>query len=65
MGTRKGEGRNRGDTLPYVLVIGAETILVAHALLATWTIVAGAKSARDYAYYAAQSNLKYWLANGD
>lgn len=27
---------NRGDTLPYVLVIGAEAILIAHALLAMW-----------------------------
>jgi len=48
---------NRGDTLPYVLVIGAEAILIAHALLAMWTILAGAKSARDHAYYAAQSSL--------
>ena len=48
---------NRGDTLPYVLVIGAEAILITHALLAMWTILAGAKSARDHAYYAAQGSL--------
>ena len=48
---------NRGDALPYALVIGAETVLVAHALLAMWTILAGSKSPRDHAYYAAQAEL--------
>jgi hypothetical protein len=30
---------NRGDGLPYALVIAAESVLVVHALLAIWTIV--------------------------
>lgn len=47
----------RGDTLPYVLVIAAETVLVLHALLAMWTILAGAKSPRDHAYHAARVAL--------
>ena len=47
----------RGDTLPYVLVIAAESVLVIHALLAMWTILAGAKSPRDHAYYAARGDL--------
>ncbi|MCW5952155.1 MAG: glycosyltransferase [Propionibacteriaceae bacterium] len=48
---------NRGDWLPYILVIGAEAILIVHALLAMWTILAGSKSPRDEAYYAAQRSL--------
>jgi cellulose synthase (UDP-forming) len=48
---------NRGDALPYVLVIGAEAVLIAHALLAMWTILAGSKSPRDHAYYAAHAEL--------
>lgn len=31
---------NRGDILPYLLVIGAESILILHALLAMWTVLA-------------------------
>nr|WP_300150119.1 glycosyltransferase [Propionicimonas sp.] len=48
---------NRGDALPYALVIGAEAVLVTHALLAMWTILAGSKSPRDHAYFAAQQAL--------
>jgi cellulose synthase (UDP-forming) len=48
---------NRGDALPYALVIGAEAVLVLHALLAMWTILAGARSPRDHAYFAAQQAL--------
>ena len=33
---------NRGDFLPYALVIAAETVLITHALLSMWTILAGA-----------------------
>jgi len=42
---------NRGDLLPYVMVISAESILVAHALLAMWTILAGSVDPRDFAYH--------------
>ena len=48
---------NRGDLLPYVIVITAESILVVHALLAMWTILAGARSPRDDAYYQARRQL--------
>ena len=48
---------NRGDALPYSLVIGAEAILITHALLAMWTILAGSKSPRDHAYFAARQAL--------
>jgi cellulose synthase (UDP-forming) len=46
--------RNRGDFLPYTLVIVAEMILVAHALVSMWTILAGRRSLRDFAFHEAQ-----------
>lgn len=49
--------RVRGDFIPYTMVIVAETILVAHALLAMWTILAGSKSPRDWAFHNAKRNL--------
>ena len=48
---------NRGDFLPYTIVIAAESILVLHALLAMWTILAGARSPRDDAYFEARRQL--------
>jgi cellulose synthase (UDP-forming) len=45
---------NRGDFLPYLLVIVAETILVSQALLSMWTILSGAKSPKDFAFHDAQ-----------
>ncbi|HEX6761022.1 MAG TPA: hypothetical protein VF086_21815 [Propionibacteriaceae bacterium] len=48
---------NRGDFLPYALVITAETILITHALLSMWTILSGAKSPRDFAFYEAQDAM--------
>ncbi|WP_432557832.1 glycosyltransferase family 2 protein [Granulicoccus sp. GXG6511] len=48
---------NRGDLLPWLLVIVAETILVFHAIMAMWTILSGSKSPRDYAFHAAKDAL--------
>ena len=48
---------NRGDWLPYLLVVGAEAVLVVHALLAMWTILAGSKPPRDEDYYAVRRTL--------
>lgn len=48
---------NRGDWLPWMLVIVAEGVLVLHALLAMWTVLAGAKSPRDENYYATRRRL--------
>lgn len=45
---------NRGDFLPYAMVIAAETVLVTQALLSMWTILAGRHDPRDFAFYAAQ-----------
>lgn len=48
---------NRGDLLPYLLVLAAELILVVHALLSGWTILTGTKGPRDFPYYEARSDL--------
>lgn len=48
---------NRGDLLPYLLVIVAEVILVAHALLSMWTILAGRESPRKFAFHEAKRLL--------
>ena len=48
---------NRGDALPYALVIIAETILVAHALLSMWTILSGRQSPRNFAFHEAKRLL--------
>jgi cellulose synthase (UDP-forming) len=48
---------NRGDFLPYAMVIAAESVLVAHALLSMWTILSGAKSPRDFAFHEAKRQL--------
>ncbi len=48
---------NRGDALPYALVIIAETILVTHALLSMWTILSGRQSPRNFAFHEAKRLL--------
>ncbi|SDT24792.1 cellulose synthase (UDP-forming) [Friedmanniella luteola] len=48
---------NRGDLLPYLLVLAAELILVVHALLSGWTILTGTKGPRDFPFYEAKSGL--------
>ncbi|UZN02908.1 glycosyltransferase [Cellulomonas sp. S1-8] len=48
---------NRGDWLPYALVITAETILVAHALLAMWTVLSSGSDPRGFAFHHAQERL--------
>ncbi len=48
---------NRGDLLPWLMVVSAETILVVHALLAMWTVLSGTRDPRDYRYFNAQSHL--------
>lgn len=48
---------NRGDLLPWLLVMTAEVILVFHALMAMWTILSGANGPRDFAFHAAKATL--------
>lgn len=48
---------NRGDWLPYVMVMAAETILVLHALLAMWTVLSSGHNPRGFAFHHAQEEL--------
>ena len=48
---------NRGDWLPYGLVITAEVILVAQALVSMWTILSGGIDPRDFAFHHSQERL--------
>ncbi|MBF0816995.1 glycosyltransferase [Microbacterium paludicola] len=57
--------RHRGDWIPYILVIAAETILICHALLSMWTILAGGGDPRDFAYHVAQGRLLTRESRGD
>jgi cellulose synthase (UDP-forming) len=48
---------NRGDWLPYLLVISAETILAGQALLSMWTILSSGHNPRGFAFHHAQDGL--------
>ncbi len=48
---------SRGDWLPYSMVIVAEVILIANALLSMWTILSGSQDPRDFAFHNAKSRL--------
>jgi len=56
---------SRGDLLPYLMVIVAESILVLHALLSMWTILSSGRNPRDYAAHDAAARLLPRLARGD
>ena len=48
---------NRGDWLPYSLVIVAEVILVSQALVTMWTILSGGVDPRDFAFHHTQERI--------
>ncbi|QNE46508.1 glycosyltransferase [Glaciihabitans sp. INWT7] len=48
---------SRGDWLPYSMVILAESILIAQALLSMWTILSGSQDPRDFAFHNARAVL--------
>ena len=48
---------NRGDWLPYSLVLVGETILLVHALFAMWTILSSDDDPRGIDYYRAKEQL--------
>ena len=48
---------SRGDWLPYSMVIAAESLLIAQALLSMWTILSGSQDPRDFAFHQAKSKL--------
>ena len=47
----------RGDMVPYVMVIAAESFIIFHALMAMWTILAGTLSPRNFGFHDAQAHL--------
>lgn len=48
---------SRGDWLPYVMVIAAESILISQALLSMWTILSGTYDPRDFAFHHAKGAM--------
>ena len=54
---------NRGDLLPWAMVMIAEVILIFHALMAMWAILAGQKDPRTFAFHDAQRALYDPAAN--
>ncbi|WP_286279017.1 glycosyltransferase family 2 protein [Naasia aerilata] len=48
---------NRGDLLPYLMVVSAEAVLVLQALFAMWTILSGGGDPRDFNFHATQETL--------
>lgn len=49
--------RNRGDFLPWSIVILCEVTLLAHALMAMWTMLSSTRSPRDYAFHSSKRLL--------
>lgn len=48
---------NRGDWLPYSMVMLAETVLIAHALLSMWTVMSSGHNPRTFTFHLAQDRL--------
>ena len=56
---------NRGDLIPWLLVIIAESILIFHALMSMWAILAGARNPRTFAFHNAKARLYAEDANAE
>ena len=56
---------NRGDLLPWLLVVVAEAILVFHALMAMWTMLSGQSDPRTFTFHAAKHRLYDVDANAE
>lgn len=48
---------NRGDMLPYLLVLFAEIFLLFQAIIAMWTILSAGKSPRTFGFHDAQDHI--------
>jgi cellulose synthase (UDP-forming) len=48
---------NRGDIVPYVVVLIAESFIVTQAIFSMWTILAGSNDPRNFEYHDAQQHL--------
>lgn len=49
--------QNKGDTLPFIFVMIAESFLIAQALLSMWTILASSSDPRPFRFYQNQGTL--------
>ncbi len=47
----------RGDMLPYLMVIVAESFLIVHGLISFWTILGGRSDPRNFEFHSAQDQL--------
>ncbi|WP_232548151.1 glycosyltransferase family 2 protein [Propioniciclava soli] len=56
---------NRGDLLPWLLVIFAEVTLIFHALMSMWTVLSGIRNPRTFAFHQAKSELYDADANAE
>ncbi|WP_084127995.1 glycosyltransferase [Demequina sp. NBRC 110055] len=56
---------HRGDMIPWLMVIAAESVLVFHALLAMWTILSGGQDPRSFAYHHTRDTLYGPSPEGD
>ncbi|WP_372595035.1 glycosyltransferase family 2 protein [Actinotalea sp.] len=52
-----GNPANRGDWLPWLMVMAAEAVLVAHTLLAMWTVLSSGHDARGFGFHHAKDQL--------
>ena len=48
---------NHGDTLPYIMVLIAESFLLYQALLSLWTILASSYDPRSFGFHRAQQSI--------
>jgi len=47
----------RGDLLPYLMVVSAESFLIVHGLISFWTILGGRTDPRNFEFHNAQDQL--------
>jgi cellulose synthase (UDP-forming) len=50
-------GANRGDLLPYIMVLLAESFILLQAILTLWTVLASSYNPRNFEFHNTQDNL--------
>ncbi len=48
---------NRGDWIPYLIVVSSETVIIFQVLLSLWTILSSGHNPRGYRFHNAQTRL--------
>ena len=48
---------NRGDPLPFTIVLIAEVLLISQALVSMWTVLSGGQDPREFVFHHAQERL--------